>query len=290
MKIGFIGLGIMGSRMAANLQKGGHTLIVHNRTRDKAEPLLAGGAAWAGSPAAVAAQAEIVFTMLAPTQAVTNAALGPDGLLSTLAPGRLWVDCSTVNPSFSRKMAMLCRSASIASSNRRVPSYAMLRLVSAIPSPSCSLVSRKVVRAVVVTAIKSSKYRCRARKGVKTRARFVPLVEWPRDGAVAATRLRRSARGRPLSKLAGENPTSAFGALATTEAEHAVARLAAVQRLALQHRLAERADVRVVVPAEDERRPSPHDIVDWQLAPAVLGATYRAEARSVVVLFVSTST
>ncbi|SDS17578.1 NAD(P)-dependent oxidoreductase [Opitutus sp. GAS368] len=105
MKIGFIGLGIMGSRMAANLQKGGHTLIVHNRTRDKAEPLLFKGAAWAGSPAAVAAQAEIVFTMLAPTQAVTNAALGPDGLLSTLEPGRLWVDCSTVNPSFSREMA-----------------------------------------------------------------------------------------------------------------------------------------------------------------------------------------
>jgi 3-hydroxyisobutyrate dehydrogenase/glyoxylate/succinic semialdehyde reductase len=109
MKIGFIGLGIMGSRMAANLQKGGHTLIVHNRTRDKAEPLLAGGAAWAGSPAAVAAQAEIVFTMLAPTQAVTNAALGPDGLLSALEPGRLWVDCSTVNPSCSREMAEQAR-------------------------------------------------------------------------------------------------------------------------------------------------------------------------------------
>src|SRR5450432_456514 len=76
MKIGFIGLGIMGSRMAENLQKSGHALIVHNRTREKAESLLSRGAVWADSPAAVAAQAEIVFTMLAPTQAVTNAALG----------------------------------------------------------------------------------------------------------------------------------------------------------------------------------------------------------------------
>jgi 3-hydroxyisobutyrate dehydrogenase/glyoxylate/succinic semialdehyde reductase len=113
MKIGFIGLGIMGSRMAANLQKGGHSLVVYNRTREKAAPLLAGGATWAGSPAQVAAQVEIVFTMLAPTQAVTDAALGEDGLLSALEPGRLWVDCSTVNPSFSREMAERARACGI---------------------------------------------------------------------------------------------------------------------------------------------------------------------------------
>jgi phosphoglycerate dehydrogenase-like enzyme len=58
MKIGFIGLGIMGSRMAANLQKAGHSLVVYNRTSEKAEPLLAGGAEWADSPAALAAQVE----------------------------------------------------------------------------------------------------------------------------------------------------------------------------------------------------------------------------------------
>jgi 3-hydroxyisobutyrate dehydrogenase-like beta-hydroxyacid dehydrogenase len=95
MKIGFIGLGIMGSRMAANLQKHGHSLIVHNRTRDKAEPLLSGGAVWADSPAALAMQAELIFTMLAPIPTVANAALGADGFLSKFAPGRLWVDCST---------------------------------------------------------------------------------------------------------------------------------------------------------------------------------------------------
>jgi 3-hydroxyisobutyrate dehydrogenase/glyoxylate/succinic semialdehyde reductase len=105
MKIGFIGLGIMGSRMAANLQKGGHTLVVFNRTREKAEPLLAVGAHWANSPADLASQVEVVFTMLAHPAAVEEAALGQDGFLSRLAPGQIWIDCSTVNPSFSRKMA-----------------------------------------------------------------------------------------------------------------------------------------------------------------------------------------
>src|SRR2546428_14131820 len=103
MKIGFIGLGIMGSRMAANLQKKGHSLVVFNRTREKAESLVAGGAAWAGSPAAVASQVEVIFTMLAHPEAVEEAALGKEGFLSRLAPGQLWIDCSTVTPSFSRK-------------------------------------------------------------------------------------------------------------------------------------------------------------------------------------------
>ena len=105
MKIGFIGLGIMGSRMAANLRKAGHTVVVHNRTREKAEHLLSLGATWAASPADVALEADTVFTMLAPPEAVRQAALGKDGFLRALVPGRLWVDCSTVDPSFSREMA-----------------------------------------------------------------------------------------------------------------------------------------------------------------------------------------
>jgi 3-hydroxyisobutyrate dehydrogenase-like beta-hydroxyacid dehydrogenase len=109
MKIGFIGLGIMGSRMAANLQKGGYSLIAYNRTREKAEQLLSRGAAWADSPAKLATQVEIIFTMLAHPDAVKAAALGKDGILSGLAAGRLWVDCSTVNPSFSMEMAAQAR-------------------------------------------------------------------------------------------------------------------------------------------------------------------------------------
>jgi 3-hydroxyisobutyrate dehydrogenase-like beta-hydroxyacid dehydrogenase len=105
MNIGFIGLGIMGSRMAANLQKGGHSLVVHNRTRKKAKRLLSSGAAWGDSPAELAKQAEVIFTMLAHPDAVEETALGKDGFLSHLPRGRMWIDCSTVNPSFSRKMA-----------------------------------------------------------------------------------------------------------------------------------------------------------------------------------------
>src|SRR3981081_2468689 len=105
MKIGFIGLGIMGSRMAANLQKQGYALVVFNRTRAKAEPLLGSCGKFADSPAKLAEQVDVLFTMLAHPDAVEQAALGPNGFLSHLRPNAFWVDCSSVNPSFSRKMA-----------------------------------------------------------------------------------------------------------------------------------------------------------------------------------------
>src|SRR2546423_5571367 len=105
MKIGFIGLGIMGSRMAANLQGQGYQLVVFNRTRAKADPLLGPCGTFADSPAKLAEQVAIVFTMLAEPLAVEQAALGADGFLNHLRPNALWVDCSSVNPSFSRKMA-----------------------------------------------------------------------------------------------------------------------------------------------------------------------------------------
>src|SRR5712671_4826466 len=105
MKIGFIGLGIMGSRMASNLQKNGRSLVVFNRTRAKAEPLLGPCGTFADSPAKLGVQVEIVFTMLAHPAAVEEAALGANGFLNHLRPNTLWVDCSSVNPSFTRKMA-----------------------------------------------------------------------------------------------------------------------------------------------------------------------------------------
>jgi 3-hydroxyisobutyrate dehydrogenase/glyoxylate/succinic semialdehyde reductase len=105
MKIGFIGLGIMGSRMAANLQKNGHSLVVFNRTRAKAEPLLGPCGTFSDSPAKLAEQVDVLFTMLAHPDAVEQAALGANGFLDHLKPNSLWVDCSSVNPSFSRKMA-----------------------------------------------------------------------------------------------------------------------------------------------------------------------------------------
>ena len=106
MKIGFIGLGIMGSRMAANLRKKGHELVVYNRTKEKAQDLIGGGAAWADSPAELAKRVNILFTMLSKPDAVAEVALlGKRSFLETLMPNSLWIDCSTVNPSFSKLMA-----------------------------------------------------------------------------------------------------------------------------------------------------------------------------------------
>ncbi|MBW4646418.1 MAG: NAD(P)-dependent oxidoreductase [Goleter apudmare HA4340-LM2] len=105
MKVGFIGMGIMGSRMVANLQKHGYEIIIFNRTQDKATALITNGALWADTPGVVATQVEIIFTMLANPEAIMNVALGENGFLNHLASNALWVDCSTVNPSFSRQMA-----------------------------------------------------------------------------------------------------------------------------------------------------------------------------------------
>ena len=105
MKIGFIGLGIMGSRMAANLEKHGYSLVLFNRTRAKAEPLLGPCGIFSNSPAELAEQVDVLFTMLAHPDAVEQAALGGNGFLGHLNSGALWADCSSVNPSFSKKMA-----------------------------------------------------------------------------------------------------------------------------------------------------------------------------------------
>jgi 3-hydroxyisobutyrate dehydrogenase-like beta-hydroxyacid dehydrogenase len=105
MAVGFVGLGIMGSRMAANLQKASYDLIVYNRTKSKADALVGNGATWADTPADVGKQVETIFTVLSDPEAVLAAALGETGFLDHLGAGSVWVDCSTVNPSFTRLMA-----------------------------------------------------------------------------------------------------------------------------------------------------------------------------------------
>ena len=109
MKIGFIGLGIMGSRMAADLQKNGHPLVVFNRTPAKAKPLVGPWGTLADSPATLADQVDILFTMLANPAAVQESALGNNGFLDHLRSSAIWVDCSSVNPSFSKRMAEAAR-------------------------------------------------------------------------------------------------------------------------------------------------------------------------------------
>ena len=105
MKVGFLGLGIMGSRMALNLLNAGYNdLTVWNRTPEKAAELTAQGAKLASSPSEAGA-VDVLFTMLSTPQVVEQVALGDDGFLAKMPTGSLWVDCSTVNPSFTRRMA-----------------------------------------------------------------------------------------------------------------------------------------------------------------------------------------
>jgi len=97
-KLGFVGLGLMGSAMAKRLLTKGHGLAVYNRTRPKAEPLLAAGARWGESPADVAQRSDVVFSMLSTTAVLDEIATSPDGILRGLGKGGIHVDCSTVSP------------------------------------------------------------------------------------------------------------------------------------------------------------------------------------------------
>jgi 3-hydroxyisobutyrate dehydrogenase-like beta-hydroxyacid dehydrogenase len=103
MRVGFIGLGIMGSRMAANLRRAGHDLTVYNRTRATAEAWAAEhGAAVAATPAEAGAAADVVITMVVDGDQVREVLLGPGGVAEGAAPGTLCVDMSTIAPSQTR--------------------------------------------------------------------------------------------------------------------------------------------------------------------------------------------
>lgn len=110
-RIGWIGLGAMGSRMARNLIKAGFEVAVWNRTREKAEALVRDGATVKESPAAVAAGADVVVTMVADPAAVADVAHGPDGLLEAAGGGHrfVWVDMSTIGPQAAREFAAAAR-------------------------------------------------------------------------------------------------------------------------------------------------------------------------------------
>ena len=104
MCVGFIGLGMMGKGMAANLQKAGHELVVHDLSRAAAEPFLAKGAVWANLPREVGARSEIVFTSLPVPADVEQVALGPNGLIEGMRPDTAFFDMSTNSVATVRKI------------------------------------------------------------------------------------------------------------------------------------------------------------------------------------------
>ncbi len=104
MNVAFIGLGIMGSRMANNLlNHNGIKLTVFNRSPEAMAPLKNAGARTADSARDAVADAEVVFTMLSAPEVVEKVAFGDDGFVGAMDEGALWINCSTVNPSYTRE-------------------------------------------------------------------------------------------------------------------------------------------------------------------------------------------
>jgi 2-hydroxy-3-oxopropionate reductase len=98
MNVGFIGLGVMGAPMAGHLVDAGHDVVVFNRSRAKVDALEARGAVGGTSPAHVGEKADVVITMLPDSPDVEEVLFGADGAVSTLQPGSLVIDCSTISP------------------------------------------------------------------------------------------------------------------------------------------------------------------------------------------------
>ncbi|MAF54169.1 MAG: 3-hydroxyisobutyrate dehydrogenase [Chloroflexi bacterium] len=104
MKVGFIGLGIMGSSMATNAIKGGFDLVVHDIRREAAIPHLEAGAVWADTPRQVAEQCEVIFTSLPGPVEVEAVVLGGDGVIEGIAEGSTYFDLSTSSPALIRRI------------------------------------------------------------------------------------------------------------------------------------------------------------------------------------------
>src|SRR5215218_859634 len=95
LSIAFIGTGVMGRSMAGHLQKAGHRLRVHNRSKDKATALIEAGATWHDSAGSAASAADVVITMLGFPTDVESSYLGPQGILALARPGSLLIDMTT---------------------------------------------------------------------------------------------------------------------------------------------------------------------------------------------------
>ena len=105
LNIAFIGTGVMGRSMAGHLQRGGHALHVHNRTKEKAQALIAAGAQWHDSAGAAAAAADVVITMLGFPTDVEQSYLGEGGIVEKARSGSLLIDMTTSSPVLAKRIA-----------------------------------------------------------------------------------------------------------------------------------------------------------------------------------------
>lgn len=115
MNLGWIGTGVMGQSMCGHLLRHGHSVTIFNRTRAKAEPLIAAGAKWADNPRAVAEASEIVFTLVGFPADVRQVVLGEQGTLAGSRPGSILVDMTTSEPALAIEIATRASGRGIAS-------------------------------------------------------------------------------------------------------------------------------------------------------------------------------
>src|ERR1700757_2093385 len=108
-KLGFVGLGVMGSQMVSRLLDKGHTVTGYNRTRAKAQWLIDKGMKWADSPRALPPDSDFSLALVSNAAAIAAVTDGPDGLIAGLGPGKLFIDMSTVSPEVSRATAAKVR-------------------------------------------------------------------------------------------------------------------------------------------------------------------------------------
>jgi 3-hydroxyisobutyrate dehydrogenase-like beta-hydroxyacid dehydrogenase len=104
-QLGFIGLGVMGSRMVKRLLDAGYTVTGYNRTQSKAQWLMDAGMQWGASPRHVVESADVIFSMVTDTKALCAITQGDDGIVAGLRAGKIYVDMSTVSPAMSREIA-----------------------------------------------------------------------------------------------------------------------------------------------------------------------------------------
>ena len=104
-KIGFMGLGIMGTPMAANLLKAGYPVMTYNRSPEKAAPLVQQGAGLASHPKALARAADVVIAMVTGPEALQDLLWGPDGAGGAFDHSKVFINMSSVSPSYTRELA-----------------------------------------------------------------------------------------------------------------------------------------------------------------------------------------
>jgi 2-hydroxy-3-oxopropionate reductase len=115
MKVGYIGLGLMGKSMARNILKAGYPLLVHNRSRAAVEELVSEGASQAYRPVEVAAAVDVIFTNLPDSPDVEEVVLGAGGIIEGAHAGLIYVDNSTIKPATARKIAQALLEKGVAS-------------------------------------------------------------------------------------------------------------------------------------------------------------------------------